>query len=1295
MQSQNESNKNLMGLCQPKSISLALLFLYGLHIALCCDRNITVIPTVNVLSIHCPSQHLSNCQTLQKFAMDTTNHDNILCFNLNFLPGEHLLESDLVIQNITGLTMHSKTSQTSIVCNSGSVKITLSNVDDVNINNLLFSSCEGIEVKSVKNVTIQYCKFEDQTPSLKYTILSLMSSNATIKTSSFFSDKIYSNITLHNNYSYGPKKYMIVSNTSNISVQGSIFTALWCGVLHSTDSTVNVTDTKMCNSTVVFLPGMHEHLALIMLVTSTFNLNNSTISNNTRRVILMAKTCNISIGRTNISENFGTFSVVVFAKTDTNITGGNTFSNNRGSFLIMNSFVKFCGENTFKNCTQTYNKNSEQHLQPEGTVTSIHSRIQVYNGTTSFIENHSQRSGGALHFSGSKLSVRGNLVVANNTADSGGGAYMSLTKFICRGNCTFANNKVKRRGGGIHAISSEIILQSESMWRNLPCKCTILKIVNNSAEDGGGVCLEMNSRISGLDDRDYTYNISFIKNTALQNGGAIFVDDGSYPGTCNSTSSTHFTTKSECFLQTFNTDYVRRRQAYRHITFINNSAQAGEILYGGLLDRCTVNIVSEVYINAHHIQPIDGLTYFINEGGLTLSRDRDRIASSAVRICFCRNDLEVNCSYEPYLHTQKGRDFTVAIVAVDHVNHTVGTIVRASLTDKRHILGEGQNAHIVSRNCTNITLSISSPDDSAELSLYDRNGLCKDLGFSKRRVVIHFDNCSCPIAFIPTTNTKKCECRCDPKLQPYVKVYDSVSFERKGYYWIGYDYVTQGYIIHENCPYDYCLPADSAVVNLNDSNGADSQCNFNRTGLLCGTCKAGLSLSPATSRCLRCPETWRRMLILKLIVALIFGIFLVVLILALDLTVAVGTMNGLIFYANIVQAHNPIFLPFEGQNFFTVFIRLLNTELSFDRCYFIGMDAYAKIWMKLLFPAYLITLVVIIIIGSKCSSKCATLLGKRNPVATLATLILLSYTFIFRTIIDIFMGAIVNYPNGSYQIVWRPDSSVKYFQGKHIPLFLLATILVLAGLVYTIILFTWQWLLRAPNTRLLSWVGNTKLNLFMDAYHAPYQPKYRFWTGLLLFVRIIINFQLEIDISKNHPYSLLNIGCLLTLLLLVKASLCDKLYKWKLLDFIESISYVNLLIFTLTNFYLLGNPTRQRVSAYVSVGVALLLFVSIVFYHIHCILMKWMWYKKLSIEIKHRVYTIKRRKYKKQTIDKDDFKAAFRTITPTSTEVGLMGTYSEDEENSKAEVVKSKRQFRLGIKSYTSVNLRESLLQQF
>ena len=65
-------------------------------------------------------------------------------------------------------------------------------------------------------------------------------------------------------------------------------------------------------------------------------------------------------------------------------------------------------------------------------------------------------------------------------------------------------------------------------------------------------------------------------------------------------------------------------------------------------------------------------------------------------------------------------------------------------------------------------------------------------------------------------------------------------------------------------------------------------------------CRPGLGLSLSSSRCIQCSETWRQDLIGIVIAAFIAGIALVILILALNMTVAVGTLNGILFYANIV-----------------------------------------------------------------------------------------------------------------------------------------------------------------------------------------------------------------------------------------------------------------------------------------------------------------------------------------------------------------------------------------------------------
>lgn len=58
-----------------------------------------------------------------------------------------------------------------------------------------------------------------------------------------------------------------------------------------------------------------------------------------------------------------------------------------------------------------------------------------------------------------------------------------------------------------------------------------------------------------------------------------------------------------------------------------------------------------------------------------------------------------------------------------------------------------------------------------------------------------------------------------------------------------------GYVIHPNCPFDYCWPpTENFSMNLNLPDGSDAQCAFKRTGILCGTCQEHFSLSLGTSQ---------------------------------------------------------------------------------------------------------------------------------------------------------------------------------------------------------------------------------------------------------------------------------------------------------------------------------------------------------------------------------------------------------------------------------------------------------------
>ena len=92
-----------------------------------------------------------------------------------------------------------------------------------------------------------------------------------------------------------------------------------------------------------------------------------------------------------------------------------------------------------------------------------------------------------------------------------------------------------------------------------------------------------------------------------------------------------------------------------------------------------------------------------------------------------------------------------------------------------------------------------------------------------------------------------------------------------------------------------------------------------------------------------------------------------------------------------------------------LFVRvLISWQLGFDIiCLISGLDAYWKTLLQLAFPAYLILLVIIVIILSERSTKFAQLIGRKYPVATQATLILLSYIKLLQIIITSLSFAIL------------------------------------------------------------------------------------------------------------------------------------------------------------------------------------------------------------------------------------------------------------------------------------------------
>jgi hypothetical protein len=750
-------------------------------------------------------------------------------------------------------------------------------------------------------------------------------------------------------------------------------------------------------------------------------------------------------------------------------------------------------------------------------------------------------------------------------------------------------------------------------------KTTTIIFTSNNAQLGGAIAFEMNSKLYGSSFYKYVFKY----NTA-EYGGAVYINDYTNSGTCASKSYLAYSASSECFIQTVNYNNFKRIHIdeYRY-KFLNNYAKkSGPSLYGGLLDRCTISRITG--LKSKHLEDIN-VTVIVTPVRATRNVEgiddtqNILISSDPVRICFCRDIMNSDCGHQwPDISVMKGHPFTITLVAVDQVNHSVNATIRSFLSSPRGGLGEGQQSQSSYQTCTNLTFNAFSPLPTEKLTLY-AEGPCNNTGISIRNVFIHFTACICPIGFQPLEfRNTNCDCICDPRLHPQLITSCNSTTElltREDTSWIGYhrEVNRSGYIIYQYCPYDYCYPPTYAVkINLNVDNGADAQCNLNRSGLLCGTCKPGLSLSLGNTRCILCPKQWPGLLITLILAGILSGLVLIAILQVLNLSVAVGTLNGVIFYANIIAANFSTFIPAAHPNILTVFISWLNLDLGIDVCFINGMNTYVKQWLQLIFPTYIIVLVAMVILISERSARFAKLIGRGNPIATLATLILLSYTKYLRAIIDIFSFAILKYPDDSVRVVWLPDATVRYLSGKHVLLFLVAVLIVILGIVYTFLLFAWQWLQLLPRKRVFQWIWYTRVNSFMDAYFASHTPKHRYWTGLLLIARIVLYLVSALNLSNDPRINLLAIGLTISCLFVLKSVLLVQVYRKWPIELVEFSFHLNLLLLTYSSFYSLGDSERQTTIVYTSISISLTLFFGIILYHIISTMFSTTWMKNLT-----------------------------------------------------------------------------------
>ena len=650
--------------------------------------------------------------------------------------------------------------------------------------------------------------------------------------------------------------------------------------------------------------------------------------------------------------------------------------------------------------------------------------------------------------------------------------------------CTFMKNEADY-GGAIHSNLSKLFASN-------------LAVFNNSARYiGGGIAL-IQSRLYLNGKFNFTNNKVKIKD-GRGKGGALYIEDRNENCIDNS-----------CPISWTNNTIIN---------FVNNSATKGSMMYGGMLDRCFDLPGDNVTLSLQSVTTLDSLSKFKSPF----------ITSDATRLCYCQ-DLDPKCeSRERSISNFPGDEFYIYVACVDQLQQQLSCNVKSEYNETELQLGKGENSRHIGSSCWKLSFHAYTQDSTFSALKIWSNVLCTESIWNTLTIHVKFK--SCPLGF----ELIRQKCRCDNRLQdsfPELKCkIDRKLFILKDKGWFSY---SEHYLrLHINCPLNYCSNKKINVSLINP----DIQCKNHHGGILCGGCLANYSIVLGSRKCMKCANLSRYNFIWLTVIIALAGVVLVVFLLLVKMTVSSGTINGFIFYANI--------LSFSGllddqtcsiHPILRVFLSWINLDFGIEVCFYSGMDVYQKSWLQFAFPFYIWFLVCVIILLCHYSSTIMKLMGMRN-IEVLATLFLLSYGKLLKTIVtalsftDIMVASADNVSDPLIsQRVWVYDGNLDYLSIKHLPLFIIALVfLIFLFLPFTLFLTFGHFLQHFPLTKRMKWAHNTYITAILDTYHAPYTKKHRYWTGLGLLLRccLFTIFGTSYSIQNNFFWIIIGIIAIL------------------------------------------------------------------------------------------------------------------------------------------------------------------------
>ena len=601
-------------------------------------------------------------------------------------------------------------------------------------------------------------------------------------------------------------------------------------------------------------------------------------------------------------------------------------------------------------------------------------------------------------------------------------------------------------------------------------------ICNNSGSFGGAMNLIAASYVVLRNNS----HLRLENNTGVVEGGAIYVNllayspDFSYrdcflffreveaicfgPSSCSNVSLLNFT-----------------------LELIDNTSPLGSLIFGSTLDTCPWSLQLKDMFHKPPSYPVLDIMYQMTEKFYFSSPPTTVNAVTTPTNKLVIHNLNSERSYAP------GELFYLNVTAYDHLNQSTPVLLSSRPSTSNNIISS-------SLGFSNFSFLDGSPGDRVPVIVTGMENVSNVMihlyatdSYTQIAFQVNLTNCSVGFEYSDG------RCQCEEEIRQHSDFgcnSTSMTLSVPNNHWAGPG--PDDSLIIALCISDFCSIGEREVKPPD----FNSLCHdgYMRSGILCGKCVEGYSMTLGSHHCKKCDNHY----ISLIIIFAVAGVLIMCGILFLHITVSDGYLNSILFYTNILSIYIPVLSSTSQNATIFVIVAWLNLDYGIESCFYDGMTTLTHVALRLVFPFYLVLLMLLVILVSNKSKVLSRIFSRAQFSAAkmFATILLMSYATILEVCLELMSPIVLTSVDNQEYVRWRSDANQAYFRGLHIPLMILACVLLVVVILPSPIV------LMFPKIAFSTRIG-VRMKPILDAFWAPFKTRYRFFVGLRLLLRMI------------------------------------------------------------------------------------------------------------------------------------------------------------------------------------------------